>query len=351
MAATIPVILSGGTGTRLWPLSRRSAPKQLQRLLGPDTMLRSTMARVDYLDGPIVIVANIDSLDRVAAQVPPGRPVRLIGEPLGRNTAPAVAAAALTASPGDVLLVLAADHHIKDAAAFRQAVGRAVEAAAGGRLVTFGVVPTRPETGFGYIVPALSHSERSAEDEVRPIERFVEKPDASTAAHLIEAGALWNSGMFAFPVGVLLEEFSRYAPEVLSAVKEAIRSSVAEDSRIELGPEFAGSPSLSIDVAVMEPTERGAVISLDAGWNDVGSWESLWEMSEHDESGNVIIGDVVALDSSQNYLRSEGPLVAAIGVEGLVVVVTADAVLIVPRNRVQDVKDLVEMMGERPQTI
>lgn len=351
MAATIPVILSGGTGTRLWPLSRRSAPKQLQRLLGPDTMLRSTMARVDYLDGPVVIVANIDSLDRIAAQVPPGRPVRLIGEPLGRNTAPAVAAAALTASPDDVLLVLAADHHIRDAAAFRQAVGRAVEAAAAGRLVTFGVVPTRPDTGFGYIVPASSDSEGSAEGEVRPIERFVEKPDASTVGDLIEAGALWNSGMFAFPVGVLLEEFSRYAPEVLSTVKEAIRSAVADDSRIELGPEFAGSPSLSIDVAVMEPTERGAVISLDAGWNDVGSWESLWEMSEHDESGNVMIGDVVALDSSQSYLRSDGPLVAVIGVEGLVVVATADAVLIVPRDRVQDVKDLVEMMGERPQTI
>jgi mannose-1-phosphate guanylyltransferase/mannose-6-phosphate isomerase len=348
MAAIIPVILSGGTGTRLWPLSRRSAPKQLQRLLGPDTMLQSTIARVDVLDGPIVIVANIDSLDRIAAQVPPGRSARLIGEPQGRNTAPAVAAAALTASPDDVLLVLAADHHIEDSSAFHLAVARAVEAAAEGRLVTFGVVPTRPETGFGYIVPVSSQSD-GLERDIRSIERFVEKPDTKTATDLIKAGALWNSGMFAFPVRGLLEEFSKYAPEVVSKVKEAIRSSVGEENRIELGPEFANAPALSIDVAVMESTDRGAVISLDAGWNDVGSWESLWGLSEHDASGNVSIGDVVALDSSQTYLRSEGPLIAAIGVEGLVVVATADAVLIVPRDRVQEVKGLVEMMGERPQ--
>lgn len=312
-------------------------------------MLRSTMARVDHLDGPTFIVANIDFLDRIAAQVPPGRPIRLIGEPTGRNTAPAVAAAALSASPDDVLLVLPADHHISDVSAFRQVVDTAVEAAARGRLVTFGVVPTRRETGFGYIIPAGSASVLSSRGEVRPVERFVEKPDASKAAELIEAGALWNSGMFAFPVGVLIEEFARHAPEILSRVQEAIRSAISDDNRIELGPEFASAPALSIDVAVMEPTTKGVVVSLDAGWNDVGSWESLWEMSEQDDNGNVNIGEIVVLDSSGNYLRSEGPLIAAIGVEGLVVVATADAVLIVPRDRAQEVKSVVEMIGERPQ--
>jgi mannose-1-phosphate guanylyltransferase/mannose-6-phosphate isomerase len=350
MAATIPVILSGGAGTRLWPLSRISAPKQHQRLLGSNTMLESTLARVDYIDGHIVVVANIDSLDRIDAQIPPGRSRRLIGEPIGRNTAPAVAAAALSASADDLLLVLPADHYVADETAFRLAVERASEVASGGRLVTFGVVPGRLETGFGYIVPSASPPEGSAKAEYRPIDRFHEKPDAAKAAELIDAGALWNSGIFLFPAGLLVEELSRHAPEILTSVEAALRSAVSIDNRIELGPEFASAPALSIDVAVMEPTDRGAVVSLDAGWSDVGSWESLWEVSEHDENGNVSVGDVVALDSSGNYLRSNGPLLTVIGVEGLVVVATDDAVLVVPRDRAQEVKSLVEMIGDRLQT-
>jgi mannose-1-phosphate guanylyltransferase / mannose-6-phosphate isomerase len=344
MATTIPVILSGGAGTRLWPLSRLAAPKQLQRLLGSVTMLESTFARVEHLDGPMMLVAGVDSLDRIAAAIPAGRPRRLIGEPVGRNTAPAVAAAALLASPDDVLLVLPADHHIADVAAFRVAVDRAVEVARSGRLVAFGVLPGRLETGFGYIVPGSSGGE--SQSEIRPIDRFVEKPDAAMAADLIESGALWNSGMFVFPVALLIEELSRHAPEILTRVEEAHRSAVGHTDigRIELGPEFAMAPALSIDVAVMEPTDRGAVVSLDAGWNDVGSWESLWELSEQDFAGNVISGEVVAIESSANYLRSEGPLIAVIGVEGLVVVATDDAILVVPRDRAQDVKGLVEMV-------
>jgi mannose-1-phosphate guanylyltransferase/mannose-6-phosphate isomerase len=344
MATTIPVILSGGAGKRLWPLSRRSVPKQLQRLLGSDTMLESTISRVDHLDGPIVVVAGIDSLDRIAAAIPAGRSSRLIGEPSGRNTAPAVASAALTASPDDILLILPADHHIADAPAFRVAVERAVEVASTGRLVAFGVVPGRLETGFGYIVPKRPEEDASSPVDARSIDRFVEKPDAAVAAELIESGALWNSGMFVFPVGVLIEELSRHAPEILTRVEESLRSSVSTENRIELGPEFAMAPGLSIDVAVMEPTDRGAVVSLDAGWNDVGSWESLWELSEQDPSGNVSIGEIVAVESSRNYLRSEGPLIAVIGVEGLVVVATDDAILVVPRDRAQDVKSLVEML-------
>ena len=241
-----------------------------------------------------------------------------------------MAAAALLASPDDVLLVLPADHHIADVAAFRVAVDRAVEVASSGRLVAFGVVPGRLETGFGYIVPGSSNGE--SQSEVRPIDRFVEKPDAAMAADLIESGALWNSGMFVFPVALLIEELSRHAPEILTRVEEAHRSAVGHTDigRIELGPEFAMAPDLSIDVAVMEPTDRGAVVSLDAGWNDVGSWESLWELSEQDFAGNVSSGEVVAIESSDNYLRSEGPLIAVIGVEGLVVVATDDAVLWYP---------------------
>jgi mannose-1-phosphate guanylyltransferase/mannose-6-phosphate isomerase len=344
MATTIPVILSGGAGTRLWPLSRLESPKQLQRLLGASTMLESTMSRVDHLDGPVVVVAGLEWLDQIAATIPTGRPRRLIGEPIGRNTAPAVAAAALTAEPDDVLLVLPADHHIADKDAFRIAVDRAVEVASSGRLVTFGVVPGRIETGFGYIIPITSDQEASSPVDSYSIDRFVEKPDAALAAALIESGALWNSGMFVFPAGLLIQELSRHAPEVLARVEGSLRSSVSTENRVELGPEFADAPDVSIDVAVMEPTERGAVVLLDAGWSDVGSWESLWELSEQDPTGNVTIGDVVALESSRNYLRSDGPLIAVIGIEGLIVVATDDAVLVVPRDRAQDVKSLVQVL-------
>lgn len=347
MPSVVPVILSGGAGTRLWPLSRRSAPKQLQRLLGPHTLFRSTITRVENLDGRIVVVANADTLDEIASEIPAGRPRLLIGEPIGRNTAAAVAAAALVASPDDVLLVLPADHHVVDIAEFRRALDRAVAVAGQGRLVTFGVVPTRLETGFGYIVPVASALDPALDG--RPIGRFVEKPEASIAAELIQAGALWNSGMFVFPVSVLLEEMVRYVPEVLKHVEEAVRSAVSHGDTIALGREFESAPALPIDT-VMERTDRGAVISLDAGWNDVGSWESLWALGDHDDDGNVAVGDVVMLDASNSYLRSQGPLVAAIGVEGLVVVATEDAVLIVPRDRAQDVKALFELIRERPES-
>ena len=311
-------------------------------------MLRSTIARVDSLDGRVVVVANVDMLNEIATEIPPDRPRLLIGEPVGRNTAAAVAAAALLASPDEVLLVLPADHHVVNVPEFRHALDRAVEVAGQGRLVTFGVVPTRLETGFGYIVPGSSPLDPALD--ARPIDRFVEKPEASTAADLIEAGALWNSGMFVFPVGLLLEEMARHVPEVLEHVGEAVRSAELRGDTIALGPEFESAPALPIDTAVMERTNQGAVVSLDAGWNDVGSWESLWELGDHDADSNVAVGDVVTLDASRNYLRSEGPLVAAIGVEGLVVVATEDAVLIVPRDRAQDVKTLFELIRERPES-
>ena len=310
-------------------------------------MLRDTITRVGHLDGPIVIVASADGLDRISAQIGDRKEIRLIGEPVGRNTGPAVAAAALAAAEDDILLVLPADHHIGDIIGFRSAVDRAAKIAAAGLLVTFGVVPTRVETGFGYILPSASGPEDGGD--ARFIDRFVEKPEPAAARDLIEAGALWNSGMFVFPVAVLLEELSHYAPEILEPTARALRSGIKSEDRIELGPEFGEAPARPIDVAVMEPTDRAAVVPLDAGWSDVGSWESLWELGDRDRRGNVVVGDVVGLDATNNYLRSEGPLVAVIGVEGLVVVATQDSVLVVPRDRAQDVRNLVEMIEDRPQ--
>ncbi|MGH8926849.1 MAG: mannose-1-phosphate guanylyltransferase [Acidimicrobiia bacterium] len=340
MAATIPVILSGGSGTRLWPLSRRSNPKQLQRLIGSSSLLEATVARVADLSRHLMVVASAGTLDLIEPQLPPH--ARVIAEPVGRNTAPAVAVAAMLSSAEDVLLMLPADHHIDDVASFRIAVDKAVEAASDGKLVAFGILPTRVETGFGYIVPS------GIGREVQTIKRFVEKPEPSVARTLIDEGALWNSGMFALPAGLVLEELRVFVPEVVQAVEGALRTSRIHGTRVELGTGFVDSPSVSIDVAVMERTDRAVVVPLEAGWSDVGSWESLWEIGDKDSSDNAVTGDVVTMDSRQNYLRSEGPLVATIGVEGLVVIATQDAVLVAPRDRVQEVKRLVEMLESRP---
>ena len=319
----------------------------MQPLLGPDTMLRFTLNRIAHLDARVVIVTSTGHVDQVVAQIPTGRRHLVVGEPIGRNTAPAVAAAALTSAPDDVLLVLPADHYIGDVPAFHRAVDTALEVAAGGRLVAFGVTPASAETGYGYIIPSSSTDPDLEAAGVRRIDAFYEKPGAAMVSDLIQTGALWNSGMFVFPVALLLQELARHAPAVLSHVEKALPAAAAEGSTIKLGPEFALAPSVSIDVAVMEPTDRGAVVFLDAGWSDVGSWESLWKLSEQDSRGNVQVGDVVAIDSGHNYLRSEGPLIAAIGIEGLVVVATGNEVLIVPRERAQDVKGLVEMLKVR----
>ncbi len=338
MPATVPVILSGGSGTRLWPVSRRLAPKQLQTLTGDKTMLQATLGRVHDFAAPLII-ANVEHLPGIVQQV--GKEARLVGEPVGRNTAPAVAVAALLHEPEDVLLVLPADHYIADVSAFRRAVDVAVEAAEGGHLVAFGIVPTKPETGYGYIIGG---------EEVlggRVIERFVEKPDRATAASLIDRGARWNGGIFAFQAGVLLEEMEAMVPDVVEVSRQALESSRATDNVLELGDAFARAPAVSIDVAVMEKTGRGLMISLDAGWSDAGSWASLYELGVKDEAGNVIAGEVVAQDVAGSYLRSEGPLVAVLGVEGLVVVATPDAVLIASRERAGEVKVLVEKLSDR----
>lgn len=341
-----PVLLSGGSGTRLWPLSREAYPKQFLPLVGDDTMLQATWRRVAALSrrAPLV-VANEEHRFLVAEQLRViGAPTpRIVLEPVGRNTAPAIAAAALIArlDGGDpLLLVLPSDHVVRDDAAFRAAVIAAAPAAAGGALVTFGIVPEAPETGFGYI-------QADAGEGVRKVLRFVEKPDATTAqAYLDDGGYYWNSGMFLFRASRYLEELGRHRPDILAATRAACahldRDGQLHDIEfLRLDREaFAASPSESIDYAVMENTDAAMVLPVDIGWNDVGSWSALWEVSEQDADGNAHHGDVIAVDTRNSYAYARR-LVALVGVDDLIVVETDDAILVAAKDRVQQVKDVV----------
>lgn len=340
-----PVILSGGAGTRLWPLSRELYPKQLLALTGQRTMIQDTALRLKGLEAAApIIVCNDAHRFLVAEQMRQisQEPRAIVLEPCGRNTAPAIALAALAALKGSdnadpVLLVLPADHVIRDVPAFQQAALAAQAAAEEGRLVTFGVVPHTPETGYGYI-------KRGAPlGQVYRIEQFVEKPDAERAAQFVASGAYyWNSGMFVFRARRYLEELERFAPAIAAAARKAYDGARADLDFTRLDAKaFEACPSDSIDYAVMEKTADAVVVPLDAGWSDVGSWASLHAASECDANGNVAIGDVLVEDSSNCYLYSESRLVAAVGLEDHVVVETKDAVLVAPKNRVQDVKSLV----------
>ena len=347
----IPVILSGGAGTRLWPLSRELYPKQLLALLGPRTMLQQTALRVAGLDcaAPIV-VCNEAHRFLVAEQLRALKltPRAIVLEPFGRNTAPAIALAALAAlrDCGDVdplLLVLPADHVIRDIALFQQAVRTALPAAQQGQLVTFGIVPNAPETGYGYI-------QRGApQGAVYGIARFVEKPDLERARQFLAAGDYyWNSGMFLFRAGRYLAELTRLAPQMAAACRAAFDAGRAdlEFTRVDRDA-FERCPSDSIDYAVMEKTTGAVVVPLDAGWSDVGSWSALQDASEADAQGNVTHGDVLLEDTSGCYLYAESRLVAAVGLKDHVVVETKDAVLVAAKNRVQDVKKLVNRLKEQ----
>jgi mannose-1-phosphate guanylyltransferase len=346
------VILCGGTGTRLWPLSRASYPKQYWALAGDgeETLLQQTQQRLEGLPdlAPPLLICNEGHRFIVAEQmrqigvVPAG----ILLEPIGRNTAPAVAVAALQATAkGDdpLLLVLAADHVIRDAAAFRASVESGRAAAEGGLLVTFGIVPTGPETGYGYI--EASEPLRS-EAPVR-IARFVEKPDRATAEQFLAAGRFtWNSGMFLFRASAILAELERLAPEVVSSCRAALDQDTADLDFLRLEREaFASCPSVAIDVAVMERTGLGTVLPLEAGWSDVGSWSALWETADQDAQGNVLRGKVISEGARNCYLRSEHRLVVGLGVEDLVVVETDDAVLIAHRDRAQDVRTIVGQLA------
>ena len=342
-----PLILSGGSGSRLWPLSRQHYPKQFLPLIGERSLFQITLDRLRGLAerAKPLVVCNQEHRFLVAEQLrdTADGAATILLEPIGRNTAPAVAIGALQAllhDPDAMLLVLPADHVIQGVERFLQAVEQGARAAADGHLVTFGILPTRPETGYGYIKAALS------EGPARPVREFVEKPDRETAERYLASGQyFWNSGMFLFRADRYLEELERFEPEMYAACRRACEAAARDLDFVRLDPEaFAESPGNSIDYAVMERTERAVVVPLDAGWSDVGSWDALQEVSGPDERGNVVIGDVLPDDSRNCYLRAESRLLATVGLENLVVVETADAVLVADRDRVQEVKALVEQL-------
>ncbi len=357
----VPVILCGGSGTRLWPLSRALYPKQLLALAGSGSLLQDTVARLALLAGPVqapVVVCNEAHRFLVAGQLQEAAAdPALILEPEGRNTAPAAAIAALAArrrAGTDVLLlVLPADHVVRDPAAFAAAVALARPAAASGQLVTFGVVPTQPETGYGYI-RTDPRAEASGEAGVQPIREFVEKPDYETARRYVNSGAyLWNSGMFLFSADTYLRELEAHAPDIAAAADRALAAAKDEGGFLTLQRDsFHKCRRESIDYAVMEKTSHAAVVPLSAGWSDVGSWASLLDVSDRDANGNALTGDVVAVDCTNSYVRAESRLVAVAGLDGCIVVETRDAVLVVPKARAQDVKKIVEELErrDRPET-
>ena len=350
-----PVILSGGAGTRLWPLSRELYPKQLLPLTGARTMLQQTVLRLQGLAvGAPVVVCNEAHRLLVAEQLRQLHiePRATLLEPFGRNTAPAIALAAHAALKGlpaqpnaldPVLLVLPADHVIRDIAAFHTAVRAALAAAEAGQLATFGIVASAPETGYGYI-------ERGAPSGAAfRIARFIEKPNSERAREFVASGDYyWNSGMFLFRARRYLQELERFAPEMARICEQAFRGAREDLDFLRIDPGlFEACPADSIDYAVMEKTGDAVVVPLDAGWSDVGSWSSLHAASDADAHGNVTHGDVISEDTQGSYLYSQSRLVAAVGLKDHVVIETKDAVLVAPRERVQDVKKLVLRLKER----
>lgn len=367
MTYLTPVIMAGGTGSRLWPLSRELYPKQFLKLQSEMTMLQSTIHRLAGLQctNPQVI-CNEEHRFIVAEQLRQMGMLaqNIILEPVGRNTAPAIALSALTAVVNDqdpLLLVLAADHVIKDETAFRHAIEAAIPIADNGKLVTFGIVATSPETGYGYIKRGqkynyISLSENSEQQQDTPlafaVDKFVEKPDFDTARHYIENGEYyWNSGMFLFRASRYLQELKLHRPDILTACQQAIGNLDPDMDFIRVDKmAFTACPDDSIDYAVMEKTSDAVVVPLDAGWSDVGSWSSLWEISDKDEFGNVQRGDVVNHDSRNNYVFAESGLVTTVGIENIVVVQTKDAVLVAAKDKVQEVKHIVNHLKNSERT-
>lgn len=344
-----PVILCGGSGTRLWPLSRELYPKQLLALTGEQSLLQQTVLRLAGIAGiarPLVL-CNEEHRFLIAEQLRQVdvHPIAIILEPEGRNTAPAVALAALhiTATQHDsAMLVLPADHCIEDIDTFQRSVEAAASLADTDGLVTFGIVPKSPETGYGYIKRGESHCQTCAFPSY-PIEKFVEKPDSQTAAvYVADGNYFWNSGMFVLKGSTFLAELEKYAPRIYQQCRLAY-----EQSRIDLDfirvdkSEFAKCPSDSIDYAVMERTTKGIIIPVDFGWNDIGSWSALWDIGEKDDQGNAQYGDVLLHDTRNSYIHADSRLVTTIGMENCVVVETADAVMVANKDNVQDVKQIV----------
>jgi mannose-1-phosphate guanylyltransferase len=343
-AAIFPAIMCGGSGTRLWPLSRALFPKQFLPLVNETSMLQDTLKRLPQNSCEPVFICNEEHRFLVAEQVrqlSSGQHTILL-EPEGRNTAPAVALAAINAVEKDenaMLLVLAADHVIQNTAAFYQAVETASVAAENGKLVTFGIVPTHAETGYGYIKKGKSQQNNTFD-----VADFVEKPTADVAnKYLLSGDYLWNSGMFLFRAARYLEELKKYRPEILASCQQAMNE--VESDFDFLRPNktaFLACESESIDYAVMEKTDSAVVVPLDAGWSDVGSYSALWEVCSKDDNNNVLKGDVITQQSTNNYIHSQNKLIATVGVDNLVVIDTQDAVLVANKDKVQEVKKIVE---------
>ncbi len=354
-----PVILSGGSGTRLWPVSRESFPKQLWPLLSERTMIQETALRAaGAAFAPPIVVCSNEHRFLIAEQLREAGidGARIVLEPVGRNSAPAIAVAALMAAEADpetVLWMLPADHAIGDVGGLLRHLHAAAEVARTGRIVLFGMRPTAPETGYGYIEIG---AELGTGDGVHEVARFIEKPDADTAAELVGSGRyLWNSGMFVFTAQTLLDELARYAPEVLEGVRRAMagRSTDLDFIRLD-GEAFSAVPAISLDYAVAERTSKAAVIQADISWSDVGSWNALWELAAKDARGNVALGEAVLENAENCYVRSyDGRLAAVVGLRDTVVVVTEDAVLAMHRDQAQDVKTLVDRLKQsgRPEAV
>ena len=385
----LPIIMAGGTGSRLWPLSRELYPKQFLTVTGEQSMLQQTVARLSGIEHTApVLICNEEHRFIAAEQMRLGgyKHGGIILEPVGRNTAPAIALAALqavnNASDGEdpVLLVLAADHVIENTQAFTTSVEKALPFAEDGQLVTFGIVPTAPETGYGYIRAGeqvesrkiqvesgkIQVESRKIQVESRKIQvesgkveggsseaqgtsdgfvvaEFVEKPDLATAQGYLESGEFyWNSGMFMFKASRYLEELQKFAPEMLDVCKRAIAAPAQDLDFVRVDKAiFETCPDDSIDYAVMEKTDAAMVVPMDAGWSDVGSWSALWDVSAKDENNNVSKGDVIAVNSVNSYLHAENKLIATVGIDNLIVVETKDAILVADKDQVQDVKSVV----------
>ena len=353
MTNILPVILSGGSGTRLWPASRSMYPKQLLPLTGDNTMLQETALRLHGMAGTsdkCMVVCNEAHRFLVAEQLLAiDQDASIVLEPEGRNTAPAVALAAFfaaEANPDTVLLIMPADHVITDKAAFQAAVATGVDAAEAGKLVTFGIVPTVAETGYGYI---KATAEGAA---AVPVDAFVEKPDEITARKYVAGGRhFWNSGMFLFHARTFLNELRSHAPEMYTACRLSVEN--REDGDDFIRPDktaFLDSPSDSIDYAVMEKTDLAMMVPLDAGWSDVGSWTALHDVRRRDKAGNTIDGDVVTHDCKNTFIQAESRMVAAVGLEDIVIIETKDSTLVASKARSQDVKHLVDKLKARDRT-
>ncbi|MDC9715585.1 MAG: mannose-1-phosphate guanylyltransferase/mannose-6-phosphate isomerase [Gammaproteobacteria bacterium] len=342
-----PVILSGGMGARLWPLSRKQYPKQYLPLTGDNTMLQETILRLEGLEelADPIIICNVEHRFLVAEQclqIGVTNPTILL-EPIGRNTAPAITATALQVLNDEdaTLLVLSADHTIQDEGAFHQAINIANKQAQNNKLVTFGIVPTQANTGYGYI-----KSSQGGDNGAYAVEAFVEKPDLKTAkAYLAQGNYLWNAGMFMFKASVLIQELSIQSPDIVSAVKRAVGNAQQDLDFIRLDKQaFECSPSDSIDYALMEKSDQVMVVPLEAGWNDIGSWNALYDIGNKDANGNVIRGDVIAQDTTNTYINAHHHMVATLGVDDLIIVDTPDATLVASKDKVQEVKSIVELL-------